>query len=250
MLSPGCSLQCTSCWPACALSPPRAERPNRASHCPDQPTAKAAPPSGQARLKNGRQPSEDRPPIGARTSSLVLRGASSFSTGAKLCAEFFSPTEWWTTTFASARPFSSTAKGRTFSKMGVSCVPPFSKCSTHSMAGKLSVLGDITAHAQPGCRIGASERALGAAGLRYRALALQLPRRQQLRRGASAVSEGEGECGRLAGQMLRRPVPPQLKLAACGRGCGRFEQEDRRKQNDEPDRLSCEPSGSNRVHGL
>src|ERR1035441_6992548 len=49
MLSPGCSLQCTSCCPAWAASAPRADRWKRASHCPDQPTAIATPPSCPAR---------------------------------------------------------------------------------------------------------------------------------------------------------------------------------------------------------
>lgn len=55
--------------------------------------ASAVPPSGPARLKNGMTPSDDRPPMGAKTRPFCSSGDSTFSTGAKLSPEFFSPME-------------------------------------------------------------------------------------------------------------------------------------------------------------
>ena len=59
--------------------------------------------------------------------------------------------------------------------------------------GKTVILGEVTANAQPGRGVGASERALGAARLPFCRCALQFPFGEQLRGSATAIGERKGE---------------------------------------------------------
>src|ERR1035441_4075365 len=85
-------------------------------------------------LKNGNVPLEGRPPTGA--SATCCPGFNSRSTGTKLRSLQSSPLIWSSTTLCFAEALSNASSACTFSSIGASPAPLFSKRRTHSTAGK------------------------------------------------------------------------------------------------------------------
>ena len=82
----------------------------------------------------------------------------------------------------------------TFSRIGESCVPVFSKRSTQSMAGKSLKTVAVATHLQAGLGIGPGGQVFDAIG-QLAVLSFPLPGVQERLRGFAIVDEGEGRFG-------------------------------------------------------